>query len=311
MPSKCTICNQVKGKRICKIQDSHLICSQCCGENRGSRCEGCSYFEQGTRFQKLRNTSRRQKEFTVEIKEEIDEAVSRAMEAIERKKFSHAKKILDSLLQTDPEYYMALYGQGIFFAVQGQYDAAIEYFKKAIDAFPVFVEAHYNLAVAYMSIFDIANMIRAFREVLDLSQPGSEFHAKALDMIQYAEKSMRENNGPGLDAFIKAQDEFDRAFHLMEAEDWKSAIKGFERSIRWHSGLPQPYGNMGICYAKIGKRQAAIAAFERALEIDPNYEPAIFNKAAAEELEEGQCLSLNLKVTRYYGTKRLPDGKPV
>lgn len=117
------------------------------------------------------------------------------------------------------------------------------------------------------------------------------------------EKSLRENNGTDLDAFINAQDEFDRAFSSMEKGDWKNAIKGFERSIRWHSTLPQPYGNMGLCYAKMGHKQAALAAFEKALEIDPNYEPAILNKAATEKLNEGQCLSLDLKVTRYYGTR--------
>jgi len=303
MPTKCTICNRVKGKRLCKFHDNHLICSACCGESRGRRCEGCLYYEQGNRFQKLRNGSIAQKKFLVEIREEVDAAVDRAMAAVERKKFSEAEKILNRLMETDPEYYMVLYGMGVFLAMQKQYDAAIEYFKKAVDAFPIFVEAHYNLAVAYKSIFDIANMVRAFRNVLDLTQPGNEFYTKAREMIQTMEKSMRENNGPGLDAFINAQDEFDRAFHLMEKKDWKNAIKGFERSIRWHSVLPQPYGNMGLCYAKMGNKQAALAAFEKALEIDPKYEPAILNKAATEELQEGQCLSLDIKVTRYYGAK--------
>ena len=60
---------------------------------------------------------------------------------------------------------------------------------------------------------------------------------------------------------------------------------------------------MGICYAKMGKKRAALAAFEKALEIDPKYEPAILNKATTEELKEGQCLSADLKVTRYYGAR--------
>jgi len=303
MSTKCTICNRVKGKRRCRIHDSYLICPQCCGENRGGRCEGCQYYEQGKRFQMLKEASSGKKEFIVELKQEIDNAVDRATAAIERKNFSEAKKILDRLMQTDPEYHMVLYGMGVFYAMQDQYDAAIEYFKKTVDVFPIFIEAHYNLAVAYKSIFDIANMIRAFRKVLDLAQPGSDFYTIALDMVQGMEKTMRENNGVGLDAFINAQDEFDRAFSLMEKGEWKNAIKGFERSIRWQSTLPQPYGNMGICYAKLGNKEAALAAFEKALEIDPHYEPAIRNKAATEELNEGQRLSLDLKVTRYYGTK--------
>jgi Tfp pilus assembly protein PilF len=89
----------------------------------------------------------------------------------------------------------------------------------------------------------------------------------------------------------------------MQKGDWKNAIKGFERSLRWYSGVPQPYGNLGLCYAKMGNKQSALAAFKKALEIDPNYEPAIFNNAATEQLQEGQCLSVDLKVTRYYGTK--------
>ena len=303
MSTKCAICSRVKGKRICKNHDGQLICPPCCGENRGGRCEGCEYYEQGKHFQELRNASAGQKEFIIEIKEEIDEAVDRAMAALERKKFSEAQKILNRLMQTDPEYHMVLYGMGVFFAMQRQYDTAIEYLKKAVDVFPIFVEAHYNLAVAYKSIFDVANMIRAFRKVLDLAHPNTEFYANARDMIQMIEKSIRENNGVDLDAFINAQDEFDRAFSLMEKGDWKNAIKGFERSIRWHSSLPQPYGNMGLCYAKMGNKQAALAALEKALEIDPNYEPAILNKAATEKLNEGQCLSVDLKVTRYYGLR--------
>ncbi|MBL7180258.1 MAG: tetratricopeptide repeat protein [Pseudomonadota bacterium] len=87
----------------------------------------------------------------------------------------------------------------------------------------------------------------------------------------------------------------------MEKGDWKGAIKGFERAIHWHPALPQPYSNMGLCYAKLGKRQAALAAFKKALEIDPKYEPAIINKDATEQLNDGQCLSGDVKTTRYYG----------
>jgi hypothetical protein len=55
-----------------------------------------------------------QKKFIVELKEEVDNAVDRAMAALERKKFSEAEKILNLLMQTDPEYHMVLYGMGVF-----------------------------------------------------------------------------------------------------------------------------------------------------------------------------------------------------
>lgn len=304
MVKKCVICNKVKGKRGCKIHNSQLICPRCCGENRGGRCEVCQYYQAGIQYQAAKKKAQAQSEFVIELNEEIDEAVDRAMEAVEKRKFSKAQKILDGLIQEHPRYHMVLYGMGVLFAMQGQYEKAIEYLKNAVEVFPLFMEAYYNLAIAYKSIFDIANMVRASRKVIELAQPGSEYYNNAQDLIGVMEQSMREKDGIGLEAFINGQDEFDQAFNLMEKGDWKAAVKGFERAILWHPDLPQPYGNMGTCYAKLGKRQAALAAFKKALEIDPQYEPAIINKDATEQLNDGQCLSGDMKTTRYYGGYR-------
>jgi Tfp pilus assembly protein PilF len=57
---------------------------------------------------------------------------------------------------------------------------------------------------------------------------------------------------------------------------------------------------MGICYAKLGKKEQAMTAFDKALEIDPNYELAILNKAATESLKEGEVLDGGVGMTNYY-----------
>ena len=54
---------------------------------------------------------------------------------------------------------------------------------------------------------------------------------------------------------------------------------------------PQSYGNLGLCYAQLGQKEDAITAFDKAIEIDPNYEPAIVNKAMVESLKDGEKLS--------------------
>lgn len=46
----------------------------------------------------------------------------------------------------------------------------------------------------------------------------------------------------------------------------------------------------------------------KALEIDPEYEPAILNKESTEQLEDGQCLSADMKTTLYYGQVALGKG---
>lgn len=223
------------------------------------------------------------------------------MAAVEQRKFRKAEKLLNSLMQAHPDHYMVSYGMGVLFAMRERYDQAIEYFKKAVEVFPLFLEAHYNLAIAYKSIFDVANMVRTLRHVVELAEPGSEYHHNAQDLLRVAEQSMSANNGYGLEAYINGQDEFDRAFKLMENGDWKGAIKGFQRSIRLCPDMPQPHGNIGICHGKLGQKQEALLSFEKALEIDPDYEPALINKRATEQLIEGQCLPDTMQTTRYFG----------
>ncbi len=303
MSTKCTICNQSKGKRKCEIHDGRLICPRCCGETRGARCEGCRYYHNSIKYQENKEKALDRKKFAIDLNQEIDQEIDKAMALVEKGEFSTAERILDELMQTHPKHHMVLYGMGVFFAMQGQYEEAIAYLNDAVQVFPFFVEAHYNLAIAYRSIYDIANMIRASRKVLELAEPGTEFCDNARDMIDTMEESLRKD-GISLNAFIKGQDEFDRAIGLMEKGDYKSAVKGLERSIRWQPNLPQPYCNLGICYGKRGNRQAALSAFEKALEIDPTYELAIINKAETEKLAEGQCMQGDIKTTRYYEEKQ-------
>ena len=299
MSKKCIICNKVKGKRGCKINEGRLICSRCCGEIRGAACEGCGYYQSGLQYQAQKEKAQEERKFMVELNKEIDAAVDEAMAAVEKKNFRKAETILADLMEKNPNYHMTLYGMGMLSAMQGKYTEAIEYLKKAVDIFPMFTEAYYNLAIAYKSIFDIANMVRTLRKVIDLSEPGTEYYDNARSLIQVMEQSMREKGGPGLDAFINGQDEFDRAFELMENGEWKKAIIGFERSIRWYPDVAQPYGNMGICYAKLGKRQLALSAFDKALDIDPDYEPARMNKQTTEQIKEGEPLPVEMKSIRY------------
>ena len=86
----------------------------------------------------------------------------------------------------------------------------------------------------------------------------------------------------------------------MEAGNWEAAITKFNQSLKITPEHAQIYGNLGICYASIGKIQIALDSFDRALAIDPHYEPALLNRELVKLLEEGQCLTLKLKSIDYY-----------
>ena len=139
---------------------------------------------------------------------------------------------------------------------------------------------------------------------MDLTSPGNEHYENARNMIETMEKSFREENeNVTIDDFIKGQDEYDKAVSLMENEDWENAIVKLKKSIQFYPYLPQPHGNMGICYAKMGEKNQALKAFDKALGISPDYELASTNKAATERLEENESLSSEVKITRYLWEK--------
>lgn len=55
-----------------------------------------------------------------------------------------------------------------------------------------------------------------------------------------------------------------------------------------HCTGPQLYGNIDICQVQLSWKSNALAAFDKALELDPKYEPGMVNKAMTEALVEGE-----------------------
>ncbi len=78
----------------------------------------------------------------------------------------------------------------------------------------------------------------------------------------------------------------------MENGKWEKAMLGFKECLKLHEDHQQSYGNLGICYAQLGQKAKAIEAYDKALEIDPNYEPAIANKIMVERIQEGEKLNV-------------------
>src|ERR1039457_1572543 len=86
----------------------------------------------------------------------------------------------------------------------------------------------------------------------------------------------------------------------MEKGDWSGALAGFRASAAKHDRNSPIHGNMGLCLAHLGHKAQALAEFDRALEIDPEYSPAAANRAAAEHMEEGAPLkSAGFKIVEF------------
>jgi tetratricopeptide (TPR) repeat protein len=126
-----------------------MVCPKCCAQIRNPSCATCSYYKTAEKYAEDKFRKSGGKSFIIELNEEVDKAVDKALALIERKKLKKAEKHLAELLSEYPNYHMVQYGMGALFAFKGQNDKAIFHFKKAVDIFPYFAEAYYNLGVAY------------------------------------------------------------------------------------------------------------------------------------------------------------------
>lgn len=288
--SKCVLCSKTKARRKCDRHNHGLICSRCCAELRDSVCEGCQYFAEAKQYQLSKAPKAKTKRFIVEINEEVERAVDDALALVEDGNIRTAESILKELQMGHPVNHMVNYGIGVVNAFKREYDQAIESFTKATEAFPYFIEAHFNKAVAYKNKLDIRNAIRSFKEVVAIGDPEVDIVRQATEFVTGLERNVMEEQGITLDQYLQAQDEFEKAFSCMEKGAWQEAIAGFQRCAKLNKKHPQSHGNLGLCFAQVGRKAEALSAFDKALDIDPNYEPAIVNKAVVESLGDGEKL---------------------
>jgi tetratricopeptide (TPR) repeat protein len=259
---------------------------------RNEICAGCSYHSAAQQYhaersQRITHAKLPDGHFIVELNPELEEAVNSAMELCERGKTDAAWSQLTRLLQEHPENHMACFAMRVLHAVKGEHNDAIKWCDKAISIYPYFAEAHFNKAVAYQKQLKVAEAVYAYRKVVELGDSNGALARQARSFLDDMAVAIRRTEGVDLDSYIESQSIFDRSFTLMEQGDWSGALSGFRASAQKHERNAPTHGNMGLCLAELGYRAQSLAELDRALEIDPRYEPARTNRAVVEHMEEG------------------------
>lgn len=308
MKKLCALCGKQKAKRTCFLREGAGICPSCCASTRTDKCEGCSYYSASQEYQQQKYKNTGDRKFILELKPELEEELNRALELIDSGRMIEAEKIINEVARTDPQYYLLDFARGTVYIKQEMLDEAIACFDRATEKFPYFMEAHFNKGMAYKQKFDIPNMVRTFKEVLKTGNFDDENVRWARDFIKDMERNIRETDGVSLDTYVKAYDVFNEAFACMNREQWEKAVGLFKQCISLNPRNPKSYGNIGICYAKLGRKQEALDALDKSLELDPNYEPAMLNRIGISELEDGKALPggpvATVDYSKDYGVKK-------
>jgi tetratricopeptide (TPR) repeat protein len=188
---------------------------------------------------------------------------------------------------------------GVCHALQDRHEEAIKFFERAVDIFPYFTEAYFNMAMACTKLGDIGGMVRGFREVIRISgDKGLVSEAKR--RLDDLEKMVREHKGFNLDTYVKNSETYNKAFSALERREFMLAINLFKQVLETDSKHVQSWGNLGLAYASNGERGKALECLDKALELDPEYEIAAVNRMGIEKMREGEPLEWEMDSVNYY-----------
>ena len=227
--------------------------------------------------------------------------LNRALDLLNRYALEEGLQIIQELTHTHPEHHDVQYALGAYHLLKGEYHQAIEHFNRAIDLKPDFAQAYFNKAAAHQQLMEVKQTIRAFQHVVEFGDPHQGYVRQAQDFLTGFENLIADYEGVSMSTYLEGGDEFDNGVECLKQHDWHAAISHFERSLALTPRHPQTYCNIGLCYLHVGRKQDALDAFDKALEIDPNYELAHVNRQMAISLQEGETPPSDIPFVNYYG----------
>jgi tetratricopeptide (TPR) repeat protein len=268
---------------------------------RNSDCRGCSHYEQAGKYAIEKMKKSGFKDFIALINPEVDKIVDNALAFVENGNIEKGEEILAGLIKEYPDLYIVQYGMGTVLAMKGKYAESIVHFNKCLEIFPYFAEAWFNKGNSHKHLLDVGGALKSFQKVTEFGDQKEHFVKTAHEVLCDLEASIFRDTGLSLELYIQSMEEFDRAFSHMRNRNYVKAITMFHNVLNFNKNHTQSYGNLGLCYAFLGKRREALSAFNRALEIDPSYRPAIDNREILLSLKEGEIMPDNqVEVVDYY-----------
>ena len=245
----------------------------------------------------------REDDFIAELLPKVDEAVDRLLIRVEKGQYEGVEAGLQALLREHPDYHMTNFAMGAYLVASAEdTERAIPFFERAVSVFPPMAEAHYNLGSCYIKSCRIPKAVASLRKAIRYSAGNELVAEKARDQLQFLEKLLTDRSPfQTLDAYVENQKLFDLAFENLQARRYETAIDMFSRVLAQFPGHVQSHGNLALAYAGLGRKALALENLDKAIALDPTYEPAIQNRKVIEAMKEGEPQRpLAVATTEYY-----------
>ncbi|MBS0624685.1 MAG: tetratricopeptide repeat protein [Verrucomicrobia bacterium] len=272
---------------------------------RNSQCTCGS----GKKYKKCCLMSERKPIQVVEIFSEMHEVCDNALAQIEAGDLLSAEMEAERLYHLHPDDHMVNFLKGICCIQRECYQQAISFFETAIQINPWFSEAYFNLASLYRQEMKIPQSVVYFRKIIEIEGERGDLGKLAKKELDWLEKMLQKTSGQTLTEYLQASALFDEAFACLRREEHQKAISLFQQVLALNPDHVQSYGNMALAHSALGEQKIALQYLDKALSLDPTYEPAQQNRENIIRLKEGERSPFKMAAVLYYREKFELEGK--
>jgi len=162
-----------------------------------------------------------------------------------------------------------------------------------------FCEAYFNLASLYRQEIKIPQSIACFKKIIEIEGIGGDLGKLAKKELDSFEKMFQKSSGQTLEEYLHSYTLFDEAFESLRKEEYRKAISLFQQVLILDPNHVQSYGNMALAHSAPGEQKIALQYLDKALLLDPTYEPAQQNRENILRLKEGEEIPLIMREVSY------------
>jgi|GEM_PF-941747 len=228
---------------------------------------------------------------------------------LEAHDFKAAHETIDGFMADYPDSPEASYLRGTCLAMMGKTEESVPFLEKSIAMEPT-PQAYFNLAGAYKSLLCLKEYASCLELAVELDGEKGEYGRRARAELDGFAKHIQKTTGLTYEKYFLNMGRFERAFEHLTEGRYEEARDGFQEVLALEPDHIQSHGNLGLAYAGLGDREKALAHLDRAIALDPDYEPAIQNRCTFSSLKPGERFDVAGNIEVEFYSQKMRDRNP-
>ena len=183
-----------------------------------------------------------------------------------------------------PDHADAFCNIGIAFQKKGELEIAIQNYKKAIKINPLHASAHYNMGISYKTKGDPEDAIICYKKAIKVQPSYAEAYNNMGTAFRDLNKLVEAINCFKWAVEIKpayVEAHYNMGNALQELTKLEEAVEVYKKVLFFQPDHAEAYFHMGFSLQGQGKLDEAIVAYNKALSFKPNHADTYYNMGIA------------------------------